>query len=730
IASELYKTAGRILFYISASNWPIVFARLKARVQHLSTTNDEWPETAELKLLETASLNQRRLGQVLTELRSSFLHLKRSAQTVMANVLHKAIWNWIEVFPSEFVHLCQTQKRMEGEPHILFDICHSLATDNKRRAVFWPLQTMLLILCPDILLNAAMTDARNNLSKKAQFLEALKKSLRNKSLMDIAARCYVDVCKASTYVSKNDTSALRHIVPEIENELKELLFTAERPYADGDGVVDKETMSSCLTAFYRLNPRHVIHSLIPECSSEKAPIAFKLVLVTCFYTIASEEDRLPWNPSIQPASSALGAPLRKLFAENVIRERVADVLARKTISDRKLKRQNVELAKDKQELIIYLLKMYQIDPVLAVATENPEAVEEEIHQLLKGLLLCLNDTHAGIRTTAGEVLLQLFDSRIIERWGSGSNLMVTFWNLSSDVIISVARQLMELKCTDEKARFLLELLQQLMSRRNIFLRDHQEMAIAVHDIPKRFATSVALEIALLILICAPDQDISTMAVNCISLLCEETVITQEINNPNVGQLSLLENIDVYMELSAPSAVVAGRVSQQKRLRRLLRQISQPTPGNLGAWEEAYRRWKNITVFWTKDEIAFYENMEPFEKNRKRTTALPPPKGGFIIDSSDSHNAEWQNFTGFLAALAGTSLPSNATPRTNPSGENFRRSSANETKQAQANVERYMLDMVQLLVNEQVFVRDVVKQTLGSELSPSLYPVLFKQLIYV
>lgn len=68
IASELYKTAGRILFYISASNWPIVFARLKARVQHLSTTNDEWPETAELKLLETASLNQRRLGQVLTGL--------------------------------------------------------------------------------------------------------------------------------------------------------------------------------------------------------------------------------------------------------------------------------------------------------------------------------------------------------------------------------------------------------------------------------------------------------------------------------------------------------------------------------------------------------------------------------------------------------------------------------------------------------------------------------------
>ncbi|KAF9977447.1 Ras GTPase activating protein ira2, partial [Modicella reniformis] len=473
ISNEIYKTAGRVLFYISASNWPIVFARLKARIQHLTTTNDDWPETAELKLLETASLNQRRLGQVLTELRSTFLHLKRSAQTVMGQVLHKAIWNWIEVFPSEFVHLCQTQKRMEGEPHILFDICHSLATDNRRRIHFWPLQTMLLILCPDILLNAAMNDNRNNMSKKAQFLEALKKSLRNKSLMEIAGLCYVDVCKASTYVSKNDTSALRHIVPEIENELKELLFTPSKPYLDLDGTTDKATMSACLTALYRLNPRQVIHSLIPELSSDRAPIAFKLVLAQSFYTIASEDDRLPWNPSIQPATSALGAPLRKMFAENVVREGVTEIMARKIHADRRLKKQILDNVKDKQELIIYLLKMYQIDPALAVATEAPETVEDEIHQLLKGLLLCLNDTHIGIRTTAGEVLLQLFDSRIIERWGSGSNLMSTFWNLSSDVIISIARQLMDLKCTDDKSRFLLELLQQLMTRRNIFLKDHQ-----------------------------------------------------------------------------------------------------------------------------------------------------------------------------------------------------------------------------------------------------------------
>src|SRR5688572_27989872 len=82
-----------------------------------------------------------------TELCGSFLHFKRSAQTLMATVLRKAIWNWIEVFPAEFVTLCQSQKRLDGGAEILFDYCNNLAADKdiKKKNVFWPLQTMLLI---------------------------------------------------------------------------------------------------------------------------------------------------------------------------------------------------------------------------------------------------------------------------------------------------------------------------------------------------------------------------------------------------------------------------------------------------------------------------------------------------------------------------------------------------------------------------------------------------------
>ena len=36
------------------------------------------------------------------------------------------------------------------------------------------------------------------------------------------------------------------------------------------------------------------------------------------------------------------------------------------------------------------------------------------------------------------------------------------------------------------------------------------------------------------------------------------------------------------------------MAQQKRIRKLLRLMKVATPGNLAAWEEAYKRWKNLT----------------------------------------------------------------------------------------------------------------------------------------
>jgi hypothetical protein len=65
IIIDIYKAACRVIFYTSASNWNVVFAKVKARILYLTTTSDEHPETSDLRLLECSALDSKRLTMVL-----------------------------------------------------------------------------------------------------------------------------------------------------------------------------------------------------------------------------------------------------------------------------------------------------------------------------------------------------------------------------------------------------------------------------------------------------------------------------------------------------------------------------------------------------------------------------------------------------------------------------------------------------------------------------------------
>ncbi|CAI2172941.1 5991_t:CDS:10 [Funneliformis geosporum] len=670
LISDIYKNAGRVIFYISASNWNVVFSRIKTRIGYLTSTNDEWPETAELKLLECSDLNSKRLSMVLQELCGSFLHLKRSAQTMMANVLRKAIWNWIEVFPAEFVTLCQSQKRLEGGPEILFDYCNNIADSHvRKKSVFWPLQTMLLILCPDILMNASMSDRTSSTNKRVAFLDSLKQSLRRSRLADVAVVCYVDICKASTYVAKNDSSALRLIVPDIENDLKAKLFDPSRPFMN-ESQIDQKLMTDCLTALFRLN-QDTLESLIPVCLSENAPNAFKLVLVKSCYAIASEENRFPWNPSLPSVYSIL-------------------------------------------------------------AHCDPDQHQEIIRQVIYGITICVNDYNNTIRTTAAETLSELHNLEYIEKWGPEDMTMDSFWTISSQVMLAIARQILEFREREESIRNLLELLLQLFARRNDFLRVHREESTVGMQAPERLGCNVVLEIALLVLLCSSDTDICSMSLNCFGHLCQEAQLTTEIipdemdvhvSPPN--DLPIIENMDVYLELSSAPYIVPGRMAQQKRIRKSLRLMKAPTPGNLAAWEEAYQRWKMLNGIITA--------MEP------KARGIPWHPGqaksvNNLIAVPEAQTNEWLNYTGFLCALGGVCV--NEKQINNPLNGRINDSLGNEHSERRNNgpqtnchlmVEKYVQEMVDLLVCDSVVVRENVKDSLGTELNPRLYVILFKHL---
>jgi neurofibromin 1 len=80
-----------------------------------------------------------------------FSHFKRSTQSALALALRSAIWSWIETFNNEFVTLVSSNRRLEGGPDVLFDVVATLAEKSQRRPFAWPLMTMLLVCCPDIM---------------------------------------------------------------------------------------------------------------------------------------------------------------------------------------------------------------------------------------------------------------------------------------------------------------------------------------------------------------------------------------------------------------------------------------------------------------------------------------------------------------------------------------------------------------------------------------------------
>ncbi|GAA6074317.1 neurofibromin isoform X1, partial [Tachysurus ichikawai] len=75
-----------------------------------------------------------------------------SQELLEESKVNKAFWNWVENYPEELSMLYQRpQTDMADCAEKLFDLVDSFAESVKRKAAVWPLQVLLLILCPNII---------------------------------------------------------------------------------------------------------------------------------------------------------------------------------------------------------------------------------------------------------------------------------------------------------------------------------------------------------------------------------------------------------------------------------------------------------------------------------------------------------------------------------------------------------------------------------------------------
>lgn len=202
-------------------------------------------------------------------------------------------------------------------------------------------------------------------------------------------------------------------------------------------------------------------------------------------------------------------------------------------------------------------------------------------------------------------------------------------------------------------------------------------------------------------LCSADVQICQLVIASMGVFLDEARLVGDASDAARASTAMLRNADVYSEISSKSFRFTGLVAFQKRNRNLLRRLQYPSPGILEAWEVAFDKWLHLS----KDV----------------STVSSDPV-------SDNSLAEWRNYSGFLASLGGICTADQAVNLDEPSVSGLRWiDRLSSENQEEPLLGRFLRLSIQLLACGNVRVREAMRDTLATEISPAIYQPVFKAL---
>ncbi|KAF3210891.1 Ras GTPase activating protein ira2 [Orbilia oligospora] len=705
-ASDLDKAVFGIMEYLSASNWSLVFLNLQKVLKQLRQTGSDDVDANGIQLLAHVWINSKQLTLILIELTAAFYHVKKQYQQLIAQLLPEAILKWIDTHPQEFVNLHLGQRRLEGGADVLFDITYAMADTVKRRVIFWPMQTTLLLLIPEVFLGSMLGDtARNPNTRRINFLEGLRKTLRLQRSADTAASCLVTICRAASYFDNNPEIAILSFALDVQNEMKEEIF--KRKF-DEDTALDRDIMVKAFVSLCHLSKDQVVENLLPRLLDRASHLSYKVVVFTGAAIIASQDRTNSFlslyqtiSPDVRNFLYTVGNAKRNnsVNSNNGVSRRVDNQSSESLLSS---------------ELLHQLLELLKIRPNLLFEGASREESSTFFEKTLSCILNCASEDDTLITKLSTE-----FARRLISRETTSlspnnaatkteAEVQIESWKGASATLVTFSRKLLDYDLSDPTLKVMLGLVRDYMETRLNFLKSPpmKNLIDSGADVAERQIAGISLEVSFLVLLCSSDLDICSLITSAINILCEEGRLTENMEDLERSGLSVMKNYAVYSELSSPNFRMTGPVAFQKRLRKLLVRMIRPTAGILTAWEAVFTKWKTLCKVVVSGSSSRQSAVD------ERTLV------------------EWRNYSGFLAALGGCCIsppPQEIRPddasvaglrwidRLAPDGDPY------------SLLERFMRQCLQLLVCSSLNVREAIREVLGSEMNPRLYVSFFRSL---
>ncbi|KAJ4125593.1 Ras GTPase activating protein ira2 [Fusarium equiseti] len=677
--------------YVTTSSWTAAFDYLRNVIYSIRTSIITQPgvsapgsfQDAEraalvvLRLLSFFWVDGPKLGQIIQEICSSFLHFRKPYQNTIAVVSPLLIMRWLDRFPREFVQLHQVHKRLDGGADTLFDMAQAATDNGRRRGLFYPLQTTLLFLLPDVFEVASnMREAKSSsMVKKVSFLDGLRKASRNRN--EQAAYCLVSLLRAARHFDVESDSALVSYALDVQDEVRDALF--RRVTSPEYGVFDQDMMTAAFVSLTHLNLDTSVSGFVESCIASNAPTSFKLAAVQGCSYFAQQPYALRYHELFDAAIPFMRTQLE---TENA-----------KTIA---INRQGSE----RTELVCSILQFLDASPARLL---DDLSADNSNSSFFKSFLLCVLSENAHIRKLATGVASRLFQGHLEayrqfdtgHRFGT-KELRDDVWNRSSKVLLTLCEHV-----TSRKDDQSLRDLQDYLEARLLILKNIPELAKVPEDAGDVINASSKLETTLLISLCSASITTCQLVTSCTGLFLQECSIVDKHADSAKTPASILRNAEVYREISSPAFRFTGLVAFQKRVRGLLRRMQFPTSGILNAWETAFDCWLHLA------------------KDVSTSTVE-------VVDSRAL--AEWRNYSGFLASLGGICTADQSIILEEPALGGLRWIDRVSSEQSEEPLlTRYLRLSIQLLACANVRVREAMRDVLASEVSPALYYPLFRAL---
>ncbi|KAF8806096.1 hypothetical protein BYT27DRAFT_7141632 [Phlegmacium glaucopus] len=717
------KYVGRIIFHISASNWRVVFERLSTKISNIATHPEHNTDSIDLQLMSHSVLDRARLVVLLNQLSSLLVNMRIESQRAIAVHLRSAIWNWIDVFPTEFNEAIRMKGKTEGAPERVFDLLYSVVLAGNER-VFWPTLTVLNCISSDRIsadFQYGNPTYPNKGRKELRFSENTLRHLRNHSkFSEVALACAVDMCRAAAYIDPEGDVPLRLVASDIAHEIKSALYSwgsARKPFWESHEDIDVALYGDALVAVYRFLPLEDSGPLFQVCFEPERSEPVKTCVVRACLTLAQDAPRFHWQKPLDQPATWVATRGRDILTGAGLRRLEIDPMGvtRRVAARPKAKRIFPEPLSEREVLILAILSLWRLAPLFF--QQGIQTVNDIDNWVNIAVKIWEAPIDISVKISTASTMRKVSEQTFMTP-PTAPNYMIMVNIVKSSLpvtLLSVVGNLLTTR-TDIEAQSLWMSIAQQVLEVYVTTTDLAHVKYVQVD-PGRTPAFVLTEISFLVALASADNTISQLAGKGLRLICHAEHQPDAPPNPIITDEDRSQRNPIYEQLGDPRVAVVGRVVHQKRIRKLIRTLSFSAGIHVVVWEECYWRWRAL-------------NESIINMIAEGTTLVDG------ADSSPSHSLsqqearfQWQNLTLFLAVLSGScvqekqdlSMLAEVIPA------KFLPDRMRVIRSPLPLVEDFVSSLINLVATRDIHIRDVVREALGSELSPRLYGKLIRNL---